>query len=95
LALIKFLPFAAMIFGKNGRSSIDPDLLRFDSQGMTGRAAKFPRMNSGVSPIRRNGSKCIHAKTPAKVGYFTILHTSVWSIVGFGDVFASNWSDNR
>jgi hypothetical protein len=45
VALIKFLPLAAMICGKNGRSAIDPNLLGGFAAGMTVRTLKKGGMN--------------------------------------------------
>ncbi len=41
LALIKLLPFFAVVFRHYGRASINPNLLRFPGGGAAGRTAKF------------------------------------------------------
>jgi hypothetical protein len=55
------LPFAAVVFGKDWRSTVDPDLLCFSRHGTTGGTAKFVGMNCRFGPAGRSGSKGIHA----------------------------------
>jgi hypothetical protein len=50
--MIEFLPFAPMRFSKDGRTAIDPDLLRFISQVTAARAAKLTGVNRPFSPVR-------------------------------------------
>jgi hypothetical protein len=50
--MIEFLPFAPMRFSEDGRTAIDPDLLRFISQVTAARAAKLTGVNRPFSPVR-------------------------------------------
>ena len=51
-AMIEFLPFTPMRFSEDGRTAIDPDLLRFISQVTAARAAKLTGVNRPFSPVR-------------------------------------------
>lgn len=74
-AAIKFLPLASVILSKHRGATVHPDLFGFKGQCPTGRAAKFPGVNSSLSPVGRSRRKCIHATTLSKVGYSYPTHT--------------------
>lgn len=96
---IKFLPFAAMVFGVDRRSTVDPDLLGLLSIGPAGGAAKFLGVNRCSSPVGRDRGKSIHSGKPdnyilARGGYeWAGIPIPQWcAFDGNGEAIAPNHS---
>jgi hypothetical protein len=60
LTLVKFLPLLATIVGVDGRSAIEPNILRREREGTAGRTAKFKGMDGLGCPFGRGQRESIH-----------------------------------
>jgi len=61
LALVELLPFFAVIFGIDWRSSIDPDPLSFHAGSAASGTAEFVGVSRNFSPGGRNWGKSLQA----------------------------------
>jgi hypothetical protein len=62
MAMVKFLPLAAIIFCKNRRPTVNPNANRFRTVCLAARTAKLRRMNGSQRPFWRDRVKCVHKK---------------------------------
>jgi hypothetical protein len=60
LALVKLLPLAALLFGVDRRSAVDPHLLGRLGSGVTLGTAEVSGVDGGLSPTGREGRKGFH-----------------------------------